>query len=103
MSAAAIEERCGLVEATLSTSQLTQPGEAIGRHSGSTHRELVACARQLAFGFIPCAAPHADRRVLRAADREQRLQPPSSTVFLDPVAPLHGTTVIARAIAGPDQ
>ena len=103
MSAAAIEERRRFVEASLAPPQLAEPRQAVGRHARPADGQLVAGVRQLAFRLVPRAAPHADRRVLRPAHGEERLQPPLPAVFLDAVAPLDGAAVIADAIAGADQ
>jgi hypothetical protein len=100
---AAVEERCGFLQPSLPAAQLAETCTSVGRHAGPADRELVAGAGQFAFGFVPRAAPHADRRVLRPTDGEQRFQSPLATVFLDAVAPLHGARVIAGAIAGANQ
>src|SRR5258705_10376231 len=103
MSAAALEQRGGLVHPTLAAPQLAEAREAVGRHARTADCQLVARAGQFAFGLLPRAAPHADRRVLRPADGEERLEAPFPAVLLDAVAPLHGAPVVAHAIARPDQ
>src|SRR4029079_9264849 len=97
------EERCRFVDPPLTSAQLTEPREAVGRHPRTTNRQLVAGIRQLALRFLPRAAPHADRRVLRPADGKQWLQGPLPAVLLDAIAPLHGAAVVANTIAGGDQ
>jgi len=101
--AAAFEERGGVFQPALTAAQLAQPRASVGGHARTADGEFVARTGQLTLGFIPGAAPHAHRRVLGPADGEQRLQSPLAAVFLDAVAPLDGTRVVAGAIAGADQ
>src|SRR6266850_3216801 len=103
MSGAALEQRGGLVHPALAAPQLAETREAVGRHARTADRQLIARAGQFAFGLFPRAAPYADRRVLRPADGEERLEAPFPAVLLDAVAPLHGAPVVAHAIARPDQ
>src|SRR5689334_2012254 len=99
MRTAASEERRRFFEASLTTTQLAEAGESVDAHARPADCELVARVGQLPLRFIPRTAPHAHRAVLRAAHGEERLEPPLAAVRLDSLAPLHGATVIADAIA----
>jgi hypothetical protein len=103
MSAAAIEQRGGFVEAALtarSSPRRARPSVVMpGRQRASSSHALVSSRS---------ASSHAPRhmqtgRVLRAAHGKERLQPPFAAVLLDALAPLHGAAMIAGAIAGADQ
>ena len=103
MRAGSLEERHRLVELSLPAPQLAEPREPFARHRRPARRELVGGGRQLALRFIPRAAPHAHRRVLRAAHREERTQAPLPAGFLEPIAPLRRAIVVADAIARRNQ
>ncbi len=75
MSPHPLEERHGFVELPLAAAQLAEPHEPLPRHRRTAGGELVGRGGELVLGFVPRPAPHADRRVLGAADGEQRPEP----------------------------
>ena len=89
-------------KSALPSAQLGEPDEAVRRHRRPRRGQFAGRRGQLLLGLEPGAAPHADRRVLRAAHREQRPQSPFLAEDLQPRAPLRRAIVIAHAIAGGD-
>src|SRR5215212_8157828 len=103
MGTASHEQRGRLIEPPLTSSQLTETSQSIGGHARSADRQFMAGVGEFALGFVPGAAPHADRGVLGATDGEQLPKSPLAAVFLDTFAPLNDAGVIPDPIAGADQ
>ena len=100
MSPHPLEERHGFVELPLAAAQLAEPHQAFPRHRGTAGGELGGRRGELVLGFVPRPAPHADRRVLGAADGEQRPEPHPDAERFEAIAPLRRTLVVVDAFAG---
>ena len=99
MVAGLLEQRRRFLDSSLPAPELAQTHDAVRGHRRPGRGEFVSRRRQFALGLGPGAAPHANRRVLRAADGKQRTQAPFRAEGLEPRAPLRGALVVADAIA----
>jgi len=89
--------------AALPPPQLAEPRDPVDERGAPAAPEYANRRRQLLFGLVPRPLLEQHRRVLGAADVEERAQLPALRELLHLVAPLRRALDVADALAGGDQ
>ena len=98
-----VEQCLRLLDPSLTSPQLGQTGDPLGRHSRECRRQFAGRRLQFSLGLGPRASPDQHARIVSPAVREHEPVRPAVGQPDRPVAPLRRAVVVADALAGADQ